>query len=230
MSIGDGNNRMMGIQNVLDRIRQAEQQFNRPPGSVQLLAVTKGRDISLIRAAIAAGQRAFGENYLQEALQKIQALADPALEWHFIGALQSNKTRAVAENFAWMHTINRFKIAQRLSQQRPAKLPPLNVCIEVNISKEVSKSGVPVEEIKDLATQVRALPRLRLRGLMAIPRPVSDFSQQLSIYRQVYDLQQQLIHQGFELDTLSMGMSNDFEAAIAAGSTLVRIGAAVFGH
>lgn len=219
---------MVSLQKILDRIRQAERDYQRPPGAVRLLAVSKGRSLQAIQTAVAAGQRAFGENYLQEALDKMQALAGLDLEWHFIGALQANKTRAIAENFAWVHSVDRFKIAQRLSQQRPAALPPLNVCLEVNISGEASKSGVPVEALGDLAEQVQRLPRLRLRGLMVIPAPVADFAQQLLIYKKVYTLQQELIAQGFNLDTLSMGMSNDFEAAIAAGSTWVRIGAAIF--
>lgn len=216
------------LSKILQRIRQAERDYHRPPGSVRLLAVTKGRDIQTIQLAVAAGQTAFGENYLQEALGKIQALAPLNLEWHFIGTLQSNKTRAVTENFSWVHSVNRFKIAQRLSQQRPERLPPLNICLEVNISEERSKSGMPVNELADLALQVRNLPRLRLRGLMVIPERVAGFQQQLILYKKVYTLQKQLIDRGCVLDTLSMGMSNDFEAAIAAGSTLVRIGTAIF--
>lgn len=216
------------LQDILAQIRQAEQRYQRPPGSVRLLVVSKGRDLTAMKAAIAAGQQAFGENYLQEGLGKIQALADYALEWHFIGNLQANKTRMVGEKFAWVHSVNRFKIAERLSQQRPAQLPPLNVCLEVNISSEATKSGASVTELALLARQVQQLPRLRLRGLMVIPKPVAGFAAQLLIYQQVRQLQQQLIAQGIALDTLSMGMSNDFVAAIAAGSTLVRIGTAIF--
>ena len=216
------------LSKILQRIRQAERDYHRAPGSVRLLMVTKGRDIQTIQLAVAAGQTAFGESYLQEALDKIQALAPLNLEWHFIGNLQSNKTRAVTENFSWVHSVNRFKIAQRLNQQRPDELPPLNICLEVNISEERSKSGMAVNELTDLALQVKSLPRLRLRGLMVIPERVAGFQQQLILYKKVYSLQKQLIDRGCALDTLSMGMSNDFEAAIAAGSTLVRIGTAIF--
>lgn len=220
---------MRALQTVLGKIRQAEDKYQRPPGSVRLLVVTKGQNIRAIQAVIAAGQRAFGENYLQEALVKINAFAGQCLEWHFIGTLQANKTRGVAENFAWVHSINRFKIAERLNQQRPPELPPLNVCLEVNVSVEQTKSGVSIHALSDLASQVQALPHLRLRGLMAIPEAAPDFERQLLIYKRVYHLQQQLIEQGMTtLDTLSMGMSNDFEAAIAAGSTLVRIGRSIF--
>ncbi len=216
------------LSKILQRIRQAERDYHRAPGSVQLLMVTKGRDIQTIQLAVAAGQTAFGESYLQEALDKIQVLAPLNLEWHFIGNLQSNKTRVVTENFSWVHSVNRFKIAQRLNQQRPDGLPPLNICLEVNISEERSKSGMAVNELTDLALQVKSLPRLRLRGLMVIPERVVGFQQQLILYKKVYSLQKQLIDRGCALDTLSMGMSNDFEAAIAAGSTLVRIGTAIF--
>jgi PLP dependent protein len=213
---------------ILARIRQAERDFNRPPFSVGLLAVSKGRDTAQIQTVAAAGQKIFGENYLQEALGKIRALDALHLEWHFIGNLQANKTRPVAQHFAWVHSINGYKVAQRLSQQRPLELPPLNVCLEVNISDERTKSGASVHELAKLAQQIQDLPQLRLRGLMAIPEPVTGFEQQLLIYKKVYTLQQQLIDQGLNLDTLSMGMSNDFEAAIAAGSTMVRIGTAIF--
>lgn len=210
------------------QIRQAEEEFHREPGSVKLVAVTKGREISAIRALAEAGQLAFGENYLQEAMVKIQALSSLKLEWHFIGNLQANKTQEVAENFAWVQSVSRLKIAERLSQQRPAGLPPLNVCLEVNISAESSKSGIAVAELVQLARQVYSLPRLKLRGLMVIPERLMDFSSQLKVYQQVQGLYQQLIEQDFPLDTLSMGMSNDFRAAIAAGSTMVRIGSALF--
>ncbi len=216
------------FQKVWNKLRQAELQFQRPPGAVHLLAVTKGRDVALIQQLIAAGQKAFGENYLSEALAKIQALKDKSLEWHFIGNLQANKTRAIAENFAWVHSVNRFKIAKRLNEQRPKDLPPLNICIEVNISEESTKSGAAISEVLDLAYQIRPLTNLRLRGLMAIPKKQHQFEAQCAIYKQIFNLQQQLIEQGLELDTLSMGMSQDFEAAIAAGSTIVRIGTALF--
>jgi PLP dependent protein len=222
------NKNMTAVQNILQQIRQAERNYQRPPGSVRLLVVTKGRSIPAVRAVAAQGQHAFGENYLQEALEKIEALSDLTLEWHFIGVLQANKTRAVAQHFAWVHSVNRVKIAERLSQHRPPNLLPLNVCLEVNISGETSKSGASIDELGELARQVHSLPRLRLRGLMAIPAPNVDFEQQLSVYRRVSELQQRLIAQGFPLDTLSMGMSGDFVAAIAAGATIVRIGTAVF--
>lgn len=215
-------------QKIWNKIRHAELIFHRPADSVRLLAVTKGRELVVIKELILAGQKAFGENYLSEALNKIQALQDYGLEWHFIGNLQANKTRAVAENFAWVHSVNRFKIAKRLSEQRPENLPPLNICLEVNISEEHTKSGVAAAQVLELASQIQELPRVRLRGLMAIPEQAQQFEEQQAIYKKVFNLQQQLIDQGFELDTLSMGMSQDFEAAIAAGSNLVRIGAALF--
>lgn len=219
---------MVAIKTVLDQIHQAERDYQRSPGSVRLLAVTKGRDIQAISAAVEQGQHAFGENYLQEALEKIAALAPLVLEWHFIGTLQANKTRLVAENFAWVHSLSRFKIAERLNNQRPPNLPPLNVCLEVNVSNEPTKSGILVDYLDDLAKQIQSLPRLKLRGLMVIPELVATFAQQRLIYKHVYNLQQTLIQRGFNLDTLSMGMSNDFIAAIAEGSTMVRIGAAIF--
>lgn len=219
---------MSYLQKILTQIRQAEAEFQRESNSVKLLAVTKGREIPAIQALARAGQAAFGENYLQEALIKIQALSALGLEWHFIGNLQANKTRAVAENFSWVQSVSRLKIAERLSMQRPAELPPLNICLEVNISAEFSKSGAAVEELIELAHQVVLLPRLRLRGLMVIPERLVNFPEQLQIYQKVYRLYQQLLECGFSLDTLSMGMSADFCAAIAAGSTLVRIGSALF--
>ena len=215
------------LNRILEQIRQAERDYQRPEGSVRLLAVTKGRSVQEIQTVAAAGQSAFGESYVREALEKIRALSHFSLEWHFIGTLQANKTRQVAENFAWVHSVNRFKIAERLNQQRPAEMPPLNICLEVNISEEQNKSGVAVAELNELAARVQTLPRLRLRGLMVIPEPAINFQSQYLIYKQVFNLQQQLIAEGFHLDTLSMGMSNDFIAAIAAGSTLVRIGTAL---
>ncbi len=219
---------LIHYQKICNKIRQAELIFHRPADSVRLLAVTKGREPVVIKELILAGQRAFGENYLSEALNKIHALQDYGLEWHFIGNLQANKTRAVAENFAWVHSVNRFKIAKRLSEQRPDNLSPLNICLEVNISDERTKSGIAAEQVFELASQIQELPRVRLRGLMAIPEQAQQFEQQRAIYKKVFNLQQQLIDHGFVLDTLSMGMSQDFEAAIAAGSNLVRIGTALF--
>jgi len=216
------------MEKILKRIRYAESIYQRPLDSVQLLVVSKGQDIEAIKMLATNGQKDFGENYLQEALEKIRVLSALDLDWHFIGNLQANKTQAVAENFFWVHSVNRFKIAERLSWQRPEDLPPLNICLEVNISGEPSKSGVAIDALFDLALRVQGLPRLRLRGLMAIPEPLTSFHEQEVVYKKVYNLQQQLIQRGLRLDILSMGMSNDFEAAIAAGSNLVRIGTAIF--
>ena len=215
---------------VRGEIRAAEARWNRPPGSVALLAVSKRHSVAAIEAAMAAGQTAFGENYLQEAEEKRQALADADIEWHFIGPLQSNKTRAVAEGFDWVHAVDRLKIAQRLSAQRPSELAPLNCCIQVNVSGEASKSGVAPDAVTALAHEVAALPGLRLRGLMTLPEAVHEFEAQRAAFRQLRELQETLIQQGLNLDTLSMGMTNDLEAAIAEGATLVRIGTAVFGQ
>ncbi|MBE0510681.1 MAG: YggS family pyridoxal phosphate-dependent enzyme [Chromatiales bacterium] len=214
---------------VQQRIEQACQSAGRPDNCVQLLAVSKTRPAEMLRALAAQGQRRFGENYLQEALEKIQALADLALEWHFIGPIQSNKTRAIAEHFAWVHSVDRLKLAQRLSAQRPAELPPLNICLQVNISAEQSKSGVSLTELPALAQAVAHLPGLRLRGLMAIPAPCHDPQQQHLPFRALAETMARLNEQGLGLDTLSMGMSDDLEAAIAEGATLVRVGTALFG-
>lgn len=217
------------LDTVRAEIRAAEQRWNRAPGSVSLLAVSKRHSVAAIEAAIAAGQHAFGENYLQEAEEKRHALTDADVEWHFIGPLQSNKTRAVAEGFDWVHAVDRLKIAQRLSAQRPSELAPLNCCIQVNVSDEGSKSGVAPDEVTALAHEVASLPGLRLRGLMTLPEAVVDFAAQRQAFRQLAELQAELVQQGLNLDTLSMGMTNDLEAAIAEGATLVRIGTAVFG-
>jgi pyridoxal phosphate enzyme (YggS family) len=216
---------------VQARIAQASAQAGRAPSAVQLLAVSKLHPAQAVREALAHGQNAFGENYVQEALDKMAALADlrSAIEWHLVGPLQSNKTRAVAEAFDWVHSVDRLKIAQRLSDQRPAHLPPLNICLQVNISGEASKSGLSPAEAADIAPAVAALPRLRLRGLMAIPEPLECIEAQRAPLRALRLLQETLIRQGLALDTLSMGMSDDLEAAIAEGSTLVRVGTAVFG-
>lgn len=216
--------------NINKRIRVAEEKYHRSKGSVRLLAVSKKQSIEKIKTAIAAGQTWFGENYLQEALSKIAALDDDTLEWHFIGGIQANKTRAIAENFAWIHGLCRYKIAQRLNQQRPNNLPPLNVCIQVNVSEEVNKQGIAILDLAELMRAIVGLDRLKLRGLMTIPAYTDDFSQQRRIYRVIADAQRALIGQGFQLDTLSMGMSHDFEAAIAQGSTIIRIGTAIFGE
>lgn len=218
-----------GLYQVRERIHAAERRYGRESGSVTLLAVSKQQPIEAIRAVAAAGQHRFGENYLQDALPKIEALSDEELEWHFIGPLQSNKTRPVAEQFAWVHSVDRLKIARRLSEQRPDTLPPLNVCLQVNVSGESSKSGVEPEQLPELAAAVAELPRLRLRGLMAIPAPGEDFAEQRRACARLRDCQERLIAAGLALDTLSIGMSDDLEAAIAEGSTLVRIGTAIFG-
>ena len=211
------------------RIRRAEHDYGREPGSVALLAVSKRQPVAAIRAALAAGQQAFGENYLQEAEGKRAELQDSAIEWHFIGALQSNKTRAAAEGFDWVHGIDRLKIARRLSEQRPTALAPLQCCIQVNVSGEASKAGVSPAALPELAHAIAELPRIRLRGLMTLPEAVPDFASQRAAFRQLRMLQASLIDEGLALDTLSMGMSNDLEAAIAEGATLVRLGTAVFG-
>ncbi|CAJ6140878.1 pyridoxal phosphate enzyme, YggS family [Burkholderia pseudomallei] len=219
------------LASVHRRIDEAARAAGRAPGSVTLLAVSKTFPADAVRAAYAAGQRAFGENYVQESIDKISTLADlrAELEWHFIGPLQSNKTRPVAERFDWVHTIDRLKIAQRLSEQRPAHLPPLNVCVQVNISGEASKSGVAPADAAGLARAVAALPALRLRGLMAIPETETDPEAKRAPHRALHALFEQLRASGLALDTLSMGMSDDLEAAVAEGATIVRIGTAIFG-
>jgi PLP dependent protein len=214
------------IAQVRSRIHAAEQAAQRSAGSVQLLAVSKTKPAQALREAYAAGLRDFGENYLQEALGKQAELTDLPLIWHFIGPIQSNKTRAIAEHFDWVHSVDRLKIAQRLSEQRPAELPPLNICIQVNVSGEASKSGCTPTDLLELAKAIAALPRLTLRGLMAIPEPTDDRTDQDAAFAAVQRLQASL---GLPLDTLSMGMSHDLESAIAQGATWVRIGTALFG-
>lgn len=211
------------------RIARAAEAAGRDAAEVRLLAVSKTWPADSVREAAAAGQRAFGENYVQEGAEKVDALAGLGLEWHFIGPLQSNKTRLVANRFAWGHSIDRLKIAERLSAQRDAHLPPLEVCIQVNVSGEASKSGVAPGELPELAHAVAGLPRLRLRGLMAIPEPTSDVALQRARFATLRQLRDQLNADGLALDTLSMGMSDDLEAAIAEGSTMVRVGTAIFG-
>ena len=218
------------ISQVAARIRAAEQASQRAADSVQLLAVSKTKPAEAVREAFAAGVRDFGENYLQEALGKQLELTDLPLSWHFIGPIQSNKTRAIAENFAWVHSVDRLKIAQRLSEQRPADLPPLNICIQVNVSGEASKSGCSPADLPALASAISALPRLTLRGLMAIPEPTDDRAEQDAAFAAVRELNQSLqASLKLPLDTLSMGMSHDLESAIAQGATWVRIGTALFG-
>lgn len=217
------------LQSVMQRIDAACREHNRNPDSVILLAVSKTRNSDELRQMARQGIRRFGENYLQEALQKITALADLDLEWHFIGPIQSNKTRPLAEQFAWVHSVDRLKIAHRLSEQRPSHLPPLNICLQVNISGEQSKSGLTLKELPAIAREVATLPNLNLRGLMAIPAPADDFEQQRQPFRELRLALEQLNREGLQLDTLSMGMSDDLEAAIAEGTTMVRIGTALFG-
>lgn len=214
---------------VREQITHFEQKYSRQPGSVQLLAVSKTRPIDDIRLSLAENQYRFGENYLQDALSKIDNIANDHAEWHFIGPIQSNKTRQIAENFHWVHTVDRLKIAQRLSQQRGADKEPLNVCIQVNVSGEESKSGVSPEEALPFAKQILELPEIKLRGLMTIPAASNSFEEQRKPFQILRELKEQIQSHGIELDTLSMGMSNDMEAAIAEGSTMVRIGTAIFG-
>jgi pyridoxal phosphate enzyme (YggS family) len=226
---------MPDLTHNLDAVRQrivtAAHAAGRDARSVTLLAVSKTFPAEDVRAAHAAGQRAFGENYVQEALAKVETLADlrASLEWHFIGPLQSNKTRPVAENFDWVHSVDRLKIAQRLSEQRPDHLPPLNVCLQVNVSGEASKSGIGIPETVEVAQQIAALPKLNLRGLMSIPEPADDLDAQRAPHRQLRELFERLCNDGLELDTLSMGMSSDLEAAVLEGATIVRVGTAIFG-
>lgn len=214
---------------VRARLAEAESRFGRVPGSVRLLAVSKTRPASELREALAAGQTRFGESYLQEALEKLHALRDETAEWHFIGPLQSNKTKDVAAHFDWVHSLDRIKLAERLNAQRPAGCAPLQVCLQVNISGEASKSGAAPSAIRELALRVAELPRLQLRGLMAVPRPETEFERQRAPLRELRLLAAKLKAEGLPLDTLSMGMSDDLEAAVAEGSTLVRIGTAIFG-
>lgn len=222
------------LQAVRTRLEAAAQAAGRDPESILLLAVSKTFDAAAVIEAAESGQRAFGENYVQEAVDKMEAVRaarpDLTLSWHFIGPLQSNKTRVVAERFDWVHSVDRMRIAQRLSDQRPDGMPPLNVCLQVNISGEASKSGVAPEEVAALAREVAALPRLRLRGLMAIPEPEQDTEAQRRPLRALRTLFGQVRDQGVALDTLSMGMSADLEAAVAEGATIVRIGTAIFGN
>jgi pyridoxal phosphate enzyme (YggS family) len=214
---------------VLARIHAAEHRFQRPAGAVALLAVGKTQTAAAIAAMAAAGQKRFGENYVREALDKMAELATLDLEWHFIGPVQANKTRGIAEHFAWVHSVDRLKIAERLSAQRPAHLPPLNICLQVNIDRELTKHGLDEMDVVAVAPEVAGLPRLRLRGLMAVPAPAATFAEQRQPLARLRELQERLNAAGLALDTLSMGMSDDLEAAIAEGATLVRIGTALFG-
>jgi len=216
------------LQDILTTIQSA-QATNSPGQPVQLVAVSKAQPASAIRDAYQAGQTVFGENYLQEALDKQAQLSDLNIEWHFIGPIQSNKTQPISQHFSWVHSVDRLKIAQRLNESRPEDLPPLQVCIQVNISNEDSKSGVLPDDLAALAAEIRKLPKLKLRGLMAIPAPTQDINQQIAQFKRVRQCYDALLAKGFTLDTLSIGMSDDYPAAIAQGATLVRIGSALFG-
>ncbi|MDR9828320.1 YggS family pyridoxal phosphate-dependent enzyme [Vibrio sp. FNV 38] len=227
------NSIQQNIELITSQIKSAQQKCGRARDSVQLLAVSKTKPNQAILEAAQAGQRMFGENYVQEGVEKVQFFTEqhPELDidWHFIGPIQSNKTRHVAEHFAWVHTVERAKTAQRLNDQRPENMPPLQVLLQVNTSGETSKSGLQDQEVLDLAELVSALPNLKLRGLMSIPANVSDYDSQLSAFQQLATLKDKLSSKYSDIDTLSMGMSSDMEAAIEAGSTIVRIGTAIFG-
>ena len=221
------DNRLMEVQN---RIQKALRNSHRNPQETQLLAVSKTRPAADIRAAYNAGQTRFGENYLQEALNKQTELNDLSIEWHFIGPIQANKTRLIAENFDWVHSVDREKIARRLSEQRPATLPPLNICLQVNLDNEVSKAGVTLNQLPTLLDNIASLPNIRVRGLMAIPAPREEYEAQRQALLPLTTTLKQLQTSHPQMDTLSMGMSADLEAAIAAGATLVRIGTDIFGR
>ena len=218
------------LQAVLARIDAAAHASGRNPSEIRLLAVSKTWPAAAVCEAAHVGQKMFGENYVQEGVDKVTALAGRGFEWHFIGPLQSNKTRRVAETFDWVHSVDRLKIAERLSEQRPVSLPKLQICLQVNVSGEASKSGVALHEVPALALHLAALPGLQLRGLMAIPEPLSDFSAQREPFRQLREIYENLKKNGLALDTLSMGMTHDLEAAIAEGATIVRVGTAIFGE
>lgn len=215
---------------IRQRIAVAEQRYHREPGSVKLLAVSKTQSIAVIENAIAAGQQSFAENYLQEALPKVKQLCEFDLEWHFIGPIQSNKTKGIAENFHWVHSVDRFNVAERLQRQRPFYLPPLQICLQVNVDNDPAKAGLKLDELTDLAQQIKPFTRLQLRGLMTILAENKTNEQILESYSRLRIAFEELQKKGFHLDTLSMGMSADFELAIAAGSTCVRIGSAIFGE
>ena len=217
------------LQAVLARIFAAARKYGRNPDDISLLAVSKTWPASVVREAAVAGQRAFGENYVQEGAAKIAELGSLGLVWHFIGPLQSNKAKQVATAFDWVHSVDRLKIAERLSEQRPDSLAPLQVCLQVNVSGEKSKSGTLMDDLSSLAHRVALLPRLKLRGLMAIPAPVEDFAQQRKSFRRLREAFERLKESGLLLDTLSMGMSHDLEAAVAEGASIVRVGTAIFG-
>ncbi len=215
---------------IKQRIAQAEQKNARPPGSVKLLAVSKTQPVSAIKEAIAAGQLCFAENYLQDALVKIEALKNEELEWHFIGPVQSNKTKGISEHFHWVHSIDRIKIAERLNNQRPSYLPKLQMCLEVNVDEDPAKSGVKLSDLSQLVYEINQFPRLQLRGLMTILSQYTDAQRTIESYTRLRVAYEQLQQQGLQLDTLSMGMSADYEIAIGCGSNCVRIGTAIFGE
>lgn len=217
------------LQIIGAEINKVAQQYQRKADDIQLLAVSKRHPVEAIQIAYESGQSSFGENYVQELVEKAQSLSELNISWHFIGPLQSNKTKQIAEVADWVHTIDRFKIAQRLNNQRPEGLPPLSICIQINISGETSKSGVAANDVEALASQIAKLPHLRLRGLMVIPAPSNSFEEQRATFAKVSQIKDQLNQQGYKIDTLSMGMSGDMEAAIAEGATIVRIGTAIFG-
>ena len=217
------------LQIIGAKVKNFSELYERPLSEVKLLAVSKRHPDSAIQEAYQAGQRAFGENYVQELLDKAKALETLDIEWHFIGPLQSNKTRKIAEVASWVHTVDRLKIAQRLSDQRPENLPPLSICVQLNISGEASKSGIQADQLEDLLSAISKLPRLKLRGLMVIPAPQSNLEKQRAVFAKVRMLKDKLNANGYSLDTLSMGMTGDMEAAIAEGATIVRIGTAIFG-
>lgn len=217
------------LEKIRNRVTVLERRYERAPGEVSVLAVSKTKPPEAVLAAAEVGQREFGENHVQDALTKLDALAHLDLIWHFIGPIQSNKTRVVASRFQWVHSIDRAKIARRLSQQRPENLPPLNVCIQVNVSGESSKSGVEPDQVEELAQIVSELPRLELRGLMTLPQPCDDLQEQRRPFAALREILEAQNARGLDLDTLSMGMTNDMEAAIAEGATIVRIGTAIFG-
>ena len=223
------NNLHERLQQVRLEIAEAERRFGREPGSVKLLAVSKTRAAGDVLALAQLGVSDFGENYVQEARTKIGQLSGQSLTWHFIGPIQSNKTHQVAEHFDWVHSVDRIKVARRLNAARPAHLPPLNICIQVNVDAESTKSGIDPNEVEQLAGEVLPLSRLNLRGLMALPAPTEDFSEQRRSFLHTRRLQEQLTDKGYRLDTLSMGTTNDMRAAVAEGATIIRIGTALFG-
>ncbi len=216
------------LQVIQENILNAKLTTNRNQ-NVQLLAVSKTQSTEKIREAYIAGQISFGENYAQEAINKKSLLEDCNIDWHYIGPIQSNKTQLIAQHFSWVHTVSRLKIALRLANARPADLPPLNICIQVNSSNEPTKNGIQLQEVADLATEIVKLPTLKLRGLMTIPAPTQDIAKQHAQFKIIHDVFVNLQQQGFKIDTLSMGMSDDYVAAIQEGATIVRIGSAIFG-